>query len=126
MCIEHVNLSVADLDRSVAFYREMFDFELRWRGTNSAGRPEAHVGDERCYLALFQAERSGKYERDYADVGFNHFGFAVDDLARIKDRLTTKGITPHLEADYNPGRRLYFLDPDGIEVEAVEYDGEGR
>lgn len=122
MYLEHVNLSVSDLERSIRFYRTLFDLELRWRGHSAGGRAEAHVGDEKTYLALFQSEREGRFRREYADVGLNHFGFVVDDLARVKERLAAEGITPHLEADYDPGRRLYFEDPDGIEVEVVAYD----
>jgi len=41
------------------------------------------------------------------------------DLARA--RLTAAGVQPHLEQSYEPGHRLYFFDPDGIEVELVQY-----
>ena len=122
MLLEHVNLTVSDLDRSVGFYRDLFDFKLRWRGKTADGRNAAHVGDDRCYVALFEAEHPGRAVRDYADIGMNHFGFIVDDLRVMKTRLASRGVTPHSEQEYEPGRRLYFLDPDGIEVELVEYD----
>jgi glyoxylase I family protein len=31
------------------------------------------------------------------------------------------GLTPFSHGDYDPGRRFYFLDPDGIEYEVVSY-----
>lgn len=126
MFIEHVNLSVSDLTRSITFYRELFGLKVRWEGTTSNGAPAAHVGDDRSYLAFFQAAQAGKAEKDYGAVGLNHFGLVVDDLASVKERLASKGIDPHLEADYEPGRRLYFLDPDGVEVEVVAYDEPAR
>ena len=43
MFLEHVNLTVSDLDHSIDFYRELFGFELRWRGELSGGRLAAHV-----------------------------------------------------------------------------------
>jgi len=122
MFLEHVNLTVADVERSAAFYRDLFGFHVRWRGKTSDGQEAAHVGDDRCYVALFQAVRPGRAEADYDVVGMNHFGFVVDSLEESKRRLRQLGIEPHHEADYEPGRRLYFLDPDGIEVELVEYD----
>jgi hypothetical protein len=45
----------------------------------------------------------------------------VDDLEDARERLARLGRTVHLEADYDPGRRIYFMDPDGYEVELVAY-----
>ena len=122
MFLEHVNATVADVDRSANFYRDLLGMDIRWRGRTSTGAQTVHVGDDHCYLALFQAERTERREVDYATPGLNHFGFVVDDLDAAKQRLVEHGITPHHEADYEPGRRLYFFDPDGIEVELVEYE----
>lgn len=121
MHLEHVNLTVLNVDRSVEFYSQLLGLRVRWQGTTSSGQPAAHVGDERSYLALFEASEPGKPERDYEQVGLNHVGFVVDDLQAAKGRLQSLGIDAHHEADYDPGQRLYFLDPSGIEVELVEY-----
>jgi catechol 2,3-dioxygenase-like lactoylglutathione lyase family enzyme len=125
MFLEHVNLTVSDLKRSVAFYRELFGFQVRWEGTTADGQPAAHVGDERTYLALFQAETPGTAPEGYEHVGINHFGFVVDDLDATRARLVSLGVQPHYEPVYDPGRRLYFCDPDGIEIELVEYSPAG-
>ena len=122
MFLEHVNLTVSNLERSVDFYRQLLDFQVRWEGTIDSGQPAAHVGDDRCYLALFEATKPGHVGQDYGAVGLNHFGVVVDNLDECRQRLAELGVTPTAEADYEPGRRLYFLDPDGIEVELVEYD----
>lgn len=125
MFLEHVNLTVSDLDRSVAFYRELLDLHVRWQGKALTGGGlvrAAHVGTDRCYLALFEAGRPGRAAQDYSVAGVNHFGFVVEDLDGATERLARLGAEPHLEADYAPGRRLYFRDPDGVEVELVEYD----
>ena len=121
MRLEHVNFTVSDLDRSVRFYTELFDTSIRWEGTLDDGRRAAHVGDLDHYLALFEARKPGRASKDYGQVGMNHFGFVVDDLDAMKERLLMLGVTPQSEQDYDPGRRLYFLDPDGVEIELVEY-----
>ena len=121
MFLEHINFTVSDLDRSLSFYGDLLDLKVRWQGTTNDGRPAAHLGDPRSYLALFQAASPGTTSVDYEQVGLNHFGFVVDDLEAVRRRLGALGIEAHLEADYEPGRRLYFYDPDGIEVELVEY-----
>lgn len=120
MHLEHVNMTVADLDRTIDFYTRLLDLKVRWKGTSRDGTAAAHVGDGRSYLALF--EGGGALPgQDYAQVGVNHIGFVVEDLDDAKARLSALEATVHSEQDYEPGRRLYFRDPDGIEVELVEY-----
>ncbi|MFQ5590492.1 MAG: VOC family protein [Phycisphaerae bacterium] len=121
MFLEHVNLTVSDLDRTLEFYTGLLGYRLRWSGTTSDGRRAAHLGDDRYYLALSEAKSKGGFAHDPVAVGINHFGLVVDDLAVMKRRLAELGVTPHSEADYEPGLRLYFRDPDGFEVELVEY-----
>ena len=121
MRLEHVNLTVSDLDRSIDFYRQVFGFEVRWEGQTSGGTRAAHIGNATMYLALFEAAKPGQAPLDYAAVGPNHFGLIVEDLDPIRQRLHEAGIEPHLEDDYDPGIRLYFYDPDGMEVEVVAY-----
>ena len=82
--------------------------------------PAAHVGAEDSYLALFEGSPS-KNRMDYETVGFNHFGVVVDSLKEAKARLRELGAEIHFEPDYEPGKRAYFTDPDGYEVELVEY-----
>lgn len=124
MFIEHVNLTVADLERSIAFYRDALGLELRWSRPASPDLPAAaHVGDDRHYVALFEATgNTAPATPDYDAVGLNHFGVVVTDLERARARVESLGFTPHHEADYDPGRRFYVFDPDGIEVEFVELE----
>jgi catechol 2,3-dioxygenase-like lactoylglutathione lyase family enzyme len=121
MYLEHVNLTVAYLDRSISFYCDLLDMHLRWKGPIDGERLGAHVGDDGCYLALFQSAADGMVNQDYGRPGINHFGFVVNNLAEARRRLEHLGASVHREADYDPGRRIYFLDPDGHEVELVEY-----
>jgi glyoxylase I family protein len=121
MYLEHVNLTVADLDRSISFYCDLLDIPVRWKAPIDGERLGAHVGDDRSYIALFQAVAEGTVELDYGRPGVNHFGFVVENLAESRRRLDRLGAVVHREADYDPGRRLYFVDPDGHEVELVEY-----
>ncbi|MEK7687259.1 MAG: VOC family protein, partial [Pseudomonadota bacterium] len=51
----------------------------------------------------------------------NHIGVEVDDLAAVEARVLAAGLRPFAHDDYDPGRRFYFLDPDGIEYEVVSY-----
>ncbi len=122
MFLEHVNLSVSNLERSQAFYQKIFSFQVRWQGKFGSGAAGVHLGDDRQYIALMEAESPGRVEQRMDVVGLNHFGFVVDDIEAVKARLIEIGVEPHSEQTYDPGKHLYFFDPDGIEVELVEYD----
>jgi glyoxylase I family protein len=121
MHIEHVNLTVNDLDESIAFYCDLLDLHVRWKGEIGGGLMGAHVGDDRSYLALFQAAGPGDVHIDYGRPGVNHFGFVVDDLDEARRRVERLGAHVHFAPEYDPGRRIYFLDPSGNEVELVQY-----
>ncbi len=73
------------------------------------------------YLSLFEAAEVSRAPEGYGTTGFNHLGFEVDDLAAYRETLLNMGVEIKGEDDYEPGRRLYFYDPDGIEMELVEY-----
>jgi len=45
----------------------------------------------------------------------------VDDLDSVEDRVKAAGFTTGNHGDYEPGRRFYFHDADGIEFEVVSY-----
>jgi catechol 2,3-dioxygenase-like lactoylglutathione lyase family enzyme len=45
----------------------------------------------------------------------------VEDLDMIEQRVLDEGFETFNHGDYEPGRRFYFLDPDGIEFEIVQY-----
>ena len=125
MRLEHVNITVNDIERSRRFYAELFGFETRWEGsaTGSEGPVKAvHMGTGDTYLSLFEAETGGRAPADYGAPGLNHFGLQVDDLAPYRQRLASMGIELHLDEHYEPGERIYFYDPSGVEIELVTYD----
>ncbi|TMV54173.1 VOC family protein, partial [Thioclava sp. BHET1] len=53
--------------------------------------------------------------------GLNHVAVTVADLDAMEARVRAEGLTPFNHADYEPGRRFYFHDPDWIEYEVVSY-----
>ena len=46
----------------------------------------------------------------------------VDDLDAAERVVIDAGLTPFSHDDYEPGRRFYFFDWDGIEFELVSYE----
>ena len=51
----------------------------------------------------------------------NHVGVVVDDLDAVEAKVKAAGFRTHNHADYEPGRRFYFDDENGIEFEVVSY-----
>ncbi len=49
--IEHVNLTVTDIERSAAFFEELLGWKKRWRGEAMNGGETIHVGEDATYLA---------------------------------------------------------------------------
>lgn len=120
--IEHVNVTVTDPERTAGLMEELFGWRVRWRGPARDGGRTVHVGSKEHYIALF-AERGAAYTAEDFTKGrpLNHIGVEVDDLDATEARVVAAGLTPFSHADYEPGRRFYFLDPDGIEYEVVSY-----
>ena len=120
--IEHVNHNVRDPDRAAAAIERIFGWSIRWAGPGRAGGRTVHVGSRDCYFALSTAG-----DRPYAEGDFplgrplNHVAIEVDDLDAVEARVVDAGFTPFAHGDYEPGRRFYFLDGDGVEFEVVSY-----
>ena len=120
--IEHVNLTVSDPDRSAALLHDLFGWRVRWQGPAMNGGRTIHVGDDRNYLAVYAAADAPRTNRGVAKgAPLNHVGIEVDDLDEIERRVIAAGLTPYSHGDYEPGRRFYFFDWDGIEFEIVSY-----
>lgn len=121
--LEHVNVTVSDLDRSIALVRDVFGWTLRWRGGSIHGGESAHVGDAETYVALYRhPEGAGQSGDSYTTTGgLNHVGVVVEDLDAVEEKVVSAGLEPYSHADYEPGRRFYFRDHDGVEWEVVSY-----
>ena len=103
--INHVALEVGDVDEALAWYGQIFSFELRGR----AGRSMAFIDMGDQFLAL-SARRRQPRDDD------RHFGLVVDDKAEVRQALERAG------AEIVPTRGLRFVDPWGNNVEVVQYD----
>jgi len=117
--IEHVNLTVSDIERSAALFEKMLGWKQRWRGPAQRGGETIHVGEENTYLALYND--GAEHARQSKGKPMNHVGLLVDDLDAAEKVVTESGLTPFGHDDYEPGRRFYFFDWDGIEFEMVSY-----
>ena len=120
--LEHAYLSVKELDRSLSFYRRILPgWEIRWEGESEGGR-WIHFGppgeDQPGYLSLAEQPDAEAFE-SYTRLGPQHIGFAHPDVERLIAELQP-GIDPDDFVDDGKYRRVYYSDPDGIELEFVQ------
>lgn len=99
--MNHIALNVADVARSRDFYRELLDLPVL---TDS---PEA------CFLGLGEGNFLSLFR---GNSGFNHYCIGIEDfeLGRVTDELSRRGLNPRQPDGTN---RVYFDDPDGLEVQ---------
>ncbi len=142
--VNHVALSVPDMDRALAFYCGLLGFELLsdvgWpAGTASADRILAvegtsarvcHIGTDNLLLELFQFGDCEPAPQDprrpVIDHGITHLCLAVTGLDEEYARLSAAGMafhSPPTEVGIPGVRTVYGRDPFGNVVELEEAQG---
>jgi catechol 2,3-dioxygenase len=113
----HIALRVKDVDRAVAFYRDVLGLKVK-----NQGRGVAFLGiraDASHELALFPLPENAP-EPDAKRVGMYHMAWEMasfEDLEALHQRLLASGTRI---AGYADGQcNVMFLDPDGNELEAI-------
>ena len=120
--IEHVNITVRDPERAARLMGDLFGWHVRWQGPALNGGHTIHVGSRDQYLALYTPRDTALSDEDFAKGRLlNHVGVEVEDIGEVEAKVVAAGLVPFNHGDYEPGRRFYFLDPDGIEFEVVSY-----
>jgi len=118
--IEHVNLTVTDIERSADLFEKLLGWRQRWRGASMHGGETIHVGEDNTYLALYTDRQDHTGQKKGRPM--NHVGLLVGDLDAAEGVIVAAGLEPWGHDDYDPGRRFYFYDWDGIEFEVVSYE----
>ncbi|MCY4314554.1 MAG: VOC family protein [Roseovarius sp.] len=124
MYLEHVNITVPNPRGIANALCRLFGWHVRWEGEAKDNGYSVHVGDDKSYLALYEpaCELEPEPARYTYVAGLNHVGVVVDDLNPVHDGVEAQGYKTYGHADYDPGRRFYFIGPAGIEFEVAEYD----
>lgn len=122
--LEHANITVSDAPKTAAWMTHLFGWHERWKGATQDGGLSLHIGTDDAYLALYQPSKTSTpaASKYLTTGGLNHIGVVVEDLDASEEKARKMGFIPHAHADYEPGRRFYFTDHDGIEFELVQYD----
>ena len=138
--IHHTAFTVSNLERSIAFYRDLLGMEVLWDSVQ-AGVPfrgpecdkitgcpgtEQHLvylGLGEGILELVEYTPAGRLLKDHraSDVGASHLCLKTDDIHALYEKL----LENHVQVHCPPQNRgalsvFYFRDPDGIILEAIE------
>lgn len=116
--IGHIHLKVADLDRAIAFYRDVLGFEV----TQRYGRGAAFLsaGGYHHHIGLNTWESAGGTPPPPGHTGLYHTAFLYPDRASLADvlsRVVKAGIDIDGAADHGVSEAIYLRDPDGNGVE---------
>jgi glyoxylase I family protein len=121
--VHHIALTVSDLDRTFAWYRDVLGFEDMIRYRNDAIHRTYHVLThpdlDGFMLALVQCDESTGNPFDEDRIGLDHFSLGVGDRGELDEwqrRLDREGIS-YSVTELPELAVLVFRDPDDIQLE---------
>lgn len=140
--IHHTSFTVSNMERSVAFYRDILGLEVVWDSVqagaefkgeltdNLTGCPgtELHIVFLRVnekLIELVEHKPAGNplVDHEANDTGSAHVCFKTENIQDLYKKLSANGMRIHC-APQNLGGVwvIYFRDPDGIILEAMQGD----
>jgi catechol-2,3-dioxygenase len=118
--LNHAVLYVRDVARSVAFYRDVLDFDVITELGGKAAFLRAEGSSNDHDLGLFEiGAQAGASAAGRTMVGLYHLAWEVDtlrDLETLAERLASAGALVGA-SDHSTTKSLYGADPDGLEFE---------
>lgn len=148
--VDHINIVVSNLERSVHFYTQVLGLEETKRARLSGGWIERIVGlkDVIADVVFLQPRDGGPRiellhyhfppglnfsENSLPNTGgLRHIAFQVDNMDELRTRMETAGVeffgppvqVPGGVVEHADGQKslCYFLDPDGVLLELAAYD----
>ncbi|MEM7009612.1 MAG: VOC family protein [Thermodesulfobacteriota bacterium] len=148
--VDHINIVVSDLERSVKFYTEVLGFEkinvvhlegdwiddiVGLKGVNAdVAFIIAPEGEPKIELLCYTSPIGESIPANSAanTIGLRHIALRVDDIWGAYNKLKDVGVTlfsepiavPMATPAQNPVRKslFYFNDPDGVLLEIAQYE----
>jgi lactoylglutathione lyase len=142
----HTAYQVADLDRSLAFYRDLLGFELVWQRVNQeayvreiVGYPTADLhqamlrfpgSDHLLELIDYRNVERTPVDTSPPNPGTAHICLLVRNLRALYDRLVAAGVgsvSEPVQVTSGPNAGLlavYMIDPDGFRLELLTVEPE--
>ena len=120
--IDHVAMSVSDVERSAQWYINVLSFERRhegmWEGT------PVFIGKGTTAIALFPAHSNKTSTSDQrGGARMHHLALRANrkNFLAAQEELKQRGIQFEFQ-DHEISHSIYFSDPDGHRLEITTYD----
>ena len=116
--VGHIHLKVSDLERSIAFYRDVLGFDLKLRYGERAAFMAA--GAYHHHIGLNTWDSLGAAAVTKKAAGMYHVAFVYPDraaLGRAVGEVRAAGVEIYGAADHGVSEAVYFDDPDGNGIE---------
>jgi catechol 2,3-dioxygenase-like lactoylglutathione lyase family enzyme len=139
---DHTGITVANLERSLAFWRDVLGFEFSHTAHQTGKMAEQITGVKGAELKLAVLKAPGGHKIELleylappdrtrinfrpCDTGSVHVALTVDDLDAVVERIAASGWRAAgkpqtLESGPNAGKRVvYVRDPDGTTIEFMQ------
>ncbi|MFF4354285.1 VOC family protein [Streptomyces sp. NPDC001530] len=124
----HIGVNVTDLDRSLAFYRDVLGFGVIGEGKEEERR-YAFLGEGGSPVLTLWQQAQQSYDTDRA--GLHHLALEVDSVDQVREYETAlrsygvdfayEGVVAHREGSASGG--IFFHDPDGTRLEIYAPSG---
>jgi len=138
--IDHTSFTVSDMERSIAFYRDILGLSVAWDSAAAGeefkgpvadrltGCPGAELrivfmtaGENRIELVQYTPTGKPQAGNKSSDTGSAHVCFKTDDIQELFRRLVVNNVRTHCTPqNLNNNFVMYFRDPDGIILEAAQ------
>jgi glyoxylase I family protein len=138
--IHHACFTVSEMDKSVVFYRDLLGMDVLWDSVQAGVRYKGEASDRitgcpgteqrivylginGSILELVEYTPGGKplQNNKASNVGAAHVCFLTDDIFGLHDKLVSNHVTVHCTPQKGISNHvMYFRDPDGIILEAIE------
>ncbi len=138
--IHHSSFTVSDMNRSIAFYRDVLGMELTWDSqaagvefkgpvadavTGCPGTEQRiaflSLGESRIELVEYTPTGKPQMDNKPSDTGSAHICFETDNMEEVYRKLVANNVRLHCTPqDNGPAVVIYFRDPDGCVLEATQ------
>jgi len=122
--LRHLAIQVPDLEKSAAFYQEVFELDR----VNKVDTPFGNavvLSDGIMNLTLLQFPEGTKGSKGGPDwAGLHHFGFVVDDQKATDEKIKKHGGEFFMQLPSYPGvdAEMKYKDTNGIVFDVSEHD----
>ncbi len=117
----HFAVRTTDIERSVAFYRDVLGMTEKRRMHFDDGSYLVMLGFGDTVVELFGGAKPKDPSEDRGEVGYWHLGLTVDDTDREYERIKALGYKFDFAPKTVQGMRVaFFRDPDGIIIELTQ------